>query len=120
MRYKPEVEEVFKQEMLKLRSDYIAHSLTQVQLMRSLLPPGKLPRLSSETVTQLITIAQRLRGSGQTYDLPQITEWASRLEGDFWDLENNQGRLTVARRHSIVSILDELRSVLESEQSTNR
>ncbi len=120
MRHRPDVEEIFRQEMLKLRSEYIAHSLTQVEAMRSLLQPHESVRLRTEALTQLITLAHRLRGSGQTYDLSEVTDWASILEDDLRSIERNRGRLTVERRRSLLSVLDQLRSILEAEQDKDR
>lgn len=116
MKRKPEVEKIFRGEMLKLRSDYIAYSLTQVETMRSLLQQRKPPRLAAEALVRLIHIAHRLRGSGQIYDLPEVTDWASILESDLRTVEENQGRMTPERWRSILSVLDKLSSILKAEQ----
>jgi chemotaxis protein histidine kinase CheA len=114
------VEEIFRREMLKLRSDYIQHSLTQLETMRTMLQRWDQPILAMDELTQLMTIAHKLRGSGKTYDLPEVTNWAGLLEGDLKTVLDNPQHLTPERRRTLLSIVKQIHSIMAAERHQDR
>lgn len=114
------VEQIFRQEMLKLRSQYIQHSLSQLQSMRSVLQRWDEPLLAMEELTRLLLIAHRLRGSGKTYDLPEVTNWAGLLESDLKAVLDNPQRLTPERRRTLLSIVTRLHAIMTAAARQDR
>ncbi|MCS6805879.1 MAG: Hpt domain-containing protein [Acidobacteriota bacterium] len=114
------VEQIFRQEMLKLRSQYIQHSLSQLQTVRSVLQRWDQPLLDMEELTQLMVIAHKLRGSGKTYDLPEVTSWAGLLESDLKTVLDNPQRLTPERRRTLLSIVTRLHSIMSAAARQDR
>ncbi|GEM_PF-6704749 len=110
-------EDIFRREILNLRSEYIAHGLAEVERMRSWLERQTTPRLVPSELMTFVTLAHRLRGSGQVYDLPQVTEWASILESNLRTVaEENDARITAEHLRSLLTIVDRLYAALKETE----
>lgn len=106
-------EDIFRREVRNLRDAYIAQRLAEVERMRSWLEQQTAPRLALPELMTFITLAHRLRGSGQVYDLPEVTEWASILESHLRTIaEENEARITAEQLRSLLTLVDRLRSAL--------
>jgi chemotaxis protein histidine kinase CheA len=112
----PDVEIIFRHEMLKLRVEYLTNSLRTTQTMHEVLCEQRPPRIPLEAVNQLIRLAHRLRGSGRLYDLPEVTDWATVLEEDLKAVKERRGRVTLERLRSLRSVVEKLSSIFEAEQ----